>query len=228
CTVEARVPTIARTGTAAYFRAGTYPAEGGHEAFSVEPQEPDGASLRERALGMDAYDLVSDEPWMSPVQSSIYRRGATSMNVDVRYTAKLLETPGLYCGRIWAYSKGASHTRSNAQFELLNSIIVPYRFSDASDYRVTVPAIKLKPSSLERQFFAIPPGTRSVKVTIATSDRKGECSMELFDNDGKQFSRLGLPPGTMQRTAYFYGDQVTPGVWELDLSRTMSSEDERE
>ncbi len=226
--IEAPIPTISEIGTAAYFRAGNYPAEGDHESFTVELGEPATASARTRAIGMEAFDLVSDAPWMSTVESSIYRRGEGAMNVDVRYHPKLLDKPGLYSGRIWAYPKGVPHTRDNASFDLVNSIAIPYTFSDANRYRISIPDIKLDPGELEREFIAIPPGAKSVSLTLLTRDPKLGCEAELFDNDGKEFSRMGISEGSTQRSSSLFvgGMEVTPGVWELDLSRTMTSEDQ--
>jgi tripeptidyl-peptidase II len=227
--IQANIPSQIKTGTAAYFRAGNYPKDGDRESFTVEPDVQPGASARERAIGMEAFDLVSDEAWMSPLQSSIYRRGGGPMSVDVRYNAKLLQKPGLYSGRIWGYEKGSQHTRGDARFELVNSIIIPNTFSDRNDYRVALTDMKIAPDSLQREFFAIPPGAKEVKITLASRDPKGDCSVSLFDNAGQEISKLGIRSGAKRTTTlYFSGAQLTPGIWEADLSRIMSSEDERD
>ncbi len=225
--IEAGIPSTNKTGTAAYFRAGNYPKDGDRESFTVEPELPAGASARERAIGMQAFELVSDEAWMSPLQSSIYRRGTGPMNVDVRYNTKLLQKPGLYSGRIWGYEKGAPHTRSDSRFELVNSIIIPNTFSDRNDYRVALTDLTLSSDSLQREFFAIPPGAKEVKVTLSSRDPKGDCAVSIFDNAGHEISKLGLRSGAKRTsTVYLSGVQLTPGIWEADISRTMSSEDE--
>ena len=227
--IQASIPSEIKMGTAAYSRAGNYPKDGDRESFTIEPEELPGMSVRERAIGMEAFELVSDAPWMLPLQSIIYRRGGVPMNVDVRYNAKFLQKPGLYCGRIWAYQKGMAHTRDNARFELVNSIIIPNTFSDRNDYRVSLPDIKVSSDSLRREFFAIPPGAKEVKVTLSSRDTKGDCSVSLFDNAGQEISRLGIRSGSKRTaTLYFSGTQLTPGIWEADLSRTMSSEDEHD
>src|SRR5665213_175155 len=163
---------------------------------------------------------------MSPLESSIYRRGSGTMNVNVRYRPKLLEKPGLYSGRIWAYEKGMPHTRGNSQFELVNSIVIPNTFSDQNKYRVSITDLKLAPGSLQREFFAIPPGAKSAKLTISTRDLKGECAVSLFDNYGQEFSRFGITNEVSKRTSSTFISQVLPGIWEADLSRTLSAEDE--
>ncbi|MDP4288265.1 MAG: S8 family serine peptidase [Bacteroidota bacterium] len=228
--VEAAIPSAIRSGTAAYFRAGNYPIDGDRESFTVFPEESSGAGVRQRALGMDAFDLVSDAAWMTPVESSIYRRGSGAMTVDVRYNAKLLQKPGLYSGRIWGYEKGHEHIRGEARFELWSTIAVPYTFSDDNQYRVTLRDIKMAPGEVEREFFKMPPGAVAAKVTLSTRDQNGACTARIFDNDGHEFSGLSLRRGSAQRstTEYVTGRELQPGVMEIDLSRTMASEDERE
>ncbi len=231
--VQAATSSAVKMGTAAYFRAGNFPTDGERESFTVQPEEPSTASVRQRALGMDAYDLVSDATWMMPVESSVYRRGSGAMTVDVRYNAKLLQKPGLYSGRIWGYEKGHEHARSESRFELWNTIAIPYTFSDENQYRVSLRDIKIAPggsgSGVEREFFAIPPGIKSAKITLSTRDLKNGCTGRMFDNEGHEFSGISIHRGGAQRsvTQFLSGRDLTQGIWELDLSRTMASEDEQ-
>jgi len=227
--IGAGIPSQIKTGTAAYFRAGNFPEDGERESFSIQPEEQPGMGARQRAVGMEAYELVSDAAWMAPVQSSIYRRGEVPLHVDVRYNAKLLQKPGLYSGRIWAYEKGTLHTRGDARFELVNSVVIPHTFSDRNDYRVALTDMKLAPGSVDREFFAIPAGAKQVKINLSSRDPKGDCSVSLFDNAGQEISKLVLRSGSKRTsTLYFSGTQLTPGIWEADLTRTMSSEDEHD
>ena len=226
--IQANIPNAAKTGTAAYFRAGNYPREGEREEFTVQPEFRSDITPHEKAIGMEAFDLVSDEAWIIPVESSIYRRGEGTMNVNVRYNTKLLQKPGLYTGRIWGYEKGREHVRSESQFELLNTIVIPYTFSDHNQYLIALSDLKLTPGTIQREFFAMPPSTKSVKFTLSTRDPHGDCSVSLFDNDGKEFSGFGIQRNATRRSnsLYLSGSQIKPGVWEVDLSRTMNSEDE--
>lgn len=228
--VEASIPSAIRTGTAAYYRAGNYPTDGELETFVVEPEEVTTNSFRERAVGMEAYDLVSEVPWMTPLESSIYHRGGGVMNVEVRYNPKLLQAPGFYCGRILGYQKGAARTRENVRFELVNTIALPYTFTDQNDYHVSLADMRLAPGVVQREFFTIPPGAKSAKVSLTVRDERGACTVRMFDNAGHEFSGLSLRRNAAQRTTtqYLSGRDMPPGVWEIDLSRTMVSEDERD
>jgi tripeptidyl-peptidase II len=231
--ISAVVPSAIQNGTAAYFRAGNYPRDAEREMFTVRPEGQPGLTPHQKAVGMEAFDLVSDSPWMSPVESSIYRRGEGAMHVAVRYNEKLLQKPGLYSGRIWGFEKGRGiagegRGHSESQFELVNSIAVPYTFSDQNNYHVALQGIDIAPSVVEREFFAIPPSTKSVTMTLSAPNSKGSVSVPIFDNDGKELSGFGIRRNAAQRTntLYLSGDQIKPGIWEVDLSRTMSSEDE--
>ena len=231
--VQAAIPSPVKSGTAAYFRAGNYPTDGDREVFAITPESRPGASEHQKAVGMEAFDLVSDEPWLVPVESSVYHRGEGPISVDVRYNAKFLQKPGIYTGRIWGYDKGAARgtgntAREGSRFELLNTIVVPHTFSDQNNYRVALNNVKLAPGEVQREFFAIPPGTRGVKLTLTGRDGKSGCNVQLFDNDGKEFSGISLRRNVAQRTSttFLSGGGLAQGVWEADISRTMASEDE--
>jgi len=224
------VPSAVQAAPAAYYRAGNYPTEGNRQTFTIFLPEREGISAREKAVGMEAFDLVSDAPWMAPVENSIYRRGGGSMALSVRYNEKLLQKPGLYSGRIWAYEKGHEHARAESRFEFWNTIAVPYTFTDENDYHVSLTDVKISPREVKRNFFAIPPGAQGVRLTLSTRDTKGECSVKLFDNEGREFTGMSIfrTSALRSNSLYLTGSQLTPGVWEADLSRTMSNEDERE
>jgi tripeptidyl-peptidase II len=193
--VSTEVPSAIKRAPAAYFRNGYYPREGETQRFTIRDSVV--KTGRERALGMDAFELVSDVKWMEPVQTTIYRRGEGAFNVDVSYKPELLKTPGLYSGRIWAYPKNASrkYARSNAQFELLNSIIVPHHLTQSNDYTISVDNIDLNDNKLRREFIAVPPGAKAIRLTLASRDPKSEANARLFDQDGRQFASFGLRGG---------------------------------
>jgi subtilisin family serine protease len=209
--------------TGAYFRAGDYPRDY-RQTFTIEPSEPSNASSREKSIGMQAFDLVSDASWMEPVQTSIYRRGSGGMHVDVRYDEKELQKPGLYAGRIWGYEKGRSHTRENARFELWNTVVVPHTFDARNDYRVTVPDISLRAAEIRREFFAIPAGTKAVRLTLS-NDGGSSVYAKLFDNEGIEFQSLGLPSDAHTKSLIVTSNTMRGGVWEVDLQRPSASED---
>jgi tripeptidyl-peptidase II len=227
--VSTSVPNATKFGTAAYFRAGNYPKNGETQHFMI--RDTIVKSGRQRMIGMDAYELVSDSKWMEPVQSTIYRRGDDVLSVDVSYKSELLKTPGLYSGRIWAYPKNASrkYSRANAQFELLTSIVVPHHLTAEYNYSVTVENIDLNDNKLRREFFLVPAGTKAMRFTLSSRDPKSGGSARLFNEDGRGFGSFGLKPGSANKPVSYFvtGDQLSRGVIEIDLKQGFATGKEK-
>jgi tripeptidyl-peptidase-2 len=228
-TILTMIPSAVAKGTAAFYRSGNYPKNGEHNYFRVTADEDPNATIREKAVGFKSFDLVSDASWLVPVQTSIYRRGEKAMQVDVRYDEKKLAAPGIYTGRIWAFPKGgkAQHTRAESEFELLNTIIVPYTFAPQNSYRVEIPEIKQTSGEVDRFFFAIPVGARSIRFTLSSADAHASADASIFDNDGNAFAGLSLKRGEIPRpaTIEITGEQLHSGVLELDLRGGRAPED---
>jgi tripeptidyl-peptidase II len=227
--VTTSVPNSSKIGTAAYFRAGLYPRSGETQYFAIRDSIT--KTGRQRMLGMDAFELVSDSKWMEPVQSTIYRRGDNAFGVDVAYKSELLKTPGLYSGRVWAYPKNASrkYARANAQFELLSSIVIPHQLTADNNYAVTVDNIDLNDNKLRRVFFMVPPGTKAMRFALSSRDPKSGANARLFDDDGRQFSSFGLKNGIGNKPVshLITGEQLERGVIELDLKQGFSTGKEK-
>lgn len=227
--ISTTVPSVIKHAPAAYFRNGMYPRDGETQRFTIIDSVT--KTGRAKALGMDAFELVSDVKWMEPVQSTIYRRGAGALNVDVSYKPELLKTPGLYSGRIWAYPKTANrkYAKANAQFELLNSIVVPHMFTQVNNYTVTVDGIDLNDNKLRRDFFLVPPGTKAMRFTIVSRDPKSEAMARLYNDDGRQFAGFSLKEGrsNVPVSHYITGEQLERGVIEMDLKQGFSTGKEK-
>ncbi|HET6512600.1 MAG TPA: S8 family serine peptidase, partial [Candidatus Kapabacteria bacterium] len=219
--VTTSVLNASRIGTAAYFRAGNFPRNGETQNFSIRDSIT--KTGRQRMLGMDAFELVTDSKWMEPVQSTIYRRGDDALNVSVAYKPELLKTPGLYSGRIWAYPKNASrkYARANAQFELLSSIVVPHQFSQENNYTASVENIDLNDNKLRREFFMVPAGTKAMQFTLSSRDPRASTTARLFDDDGRQFGSFSLKDGQANKpvTHWVTGEQLERGVIEVCLKQ---------
>jgi hypothetical protein len=227
--VSTSVPNPTKTGTAAYFRAGNYPRDGETQHFMIRDSIV--KSGRQRMIGMDAFELVSDSKWMEPVQSTIYRRGDDPFGVDVSYKPELLKTPGLYSGRIWAYPKNASrkYSRANAAFELLSSLVVPNQLTPDNNYSVTVENIDLNDNKLRREFFMVPPGTKAMRFTMSSRDPKSGGNARLFDEDGRGFGGFSLRSGSANKPVSHFvtGEQLKRGVIEVVLKQGFSTGKEK-
>lgn len=227
--VTTSVPNASKIGTAAYFRAGIYPHGGETQYFSIRDSIT--KTGRQRKLGMDAFELVSDSKWMEPVQSTIYRRGDDAFGVDVAYKSEVLKTPGLYSGRIWAYPKNASrkYARSSAQFELLSSIVVPHQLTPQNSYAVTIDNIDLNDNKLRREFFMVPPGTKAMRFTMSSRDPKSGANARLFSDDGRQFGSFASKSGAGNKPVSHLvtGEQLERGVIEIILKQGFATGKEK-
>jgi len=227
--IQVEVPNSSMTGTAAYFRNGIYPKNGENVTFTFKEVGKSYTNARERSIGMQAYDLVSDAPWLIPVESSTYRRGDNPINVHVKYNDQLLTKPGLYTGRVWGFPKtgSRSHNRSEAQFELLNTIIIPHRPSVANDYSISIPDIKPSNNSVHREFIAIPAGTKAVRIVLSGKTNAGA---KFFNNDGREFGGLSLAKSATAKPSVitYTGADVTPGVWEIDITSGAAGNDNKD
>jgi tripeptidyl-peptidase-2 len=223
-TIETAIPSSVHHGTAAYFRNGLSSTENARASFKITPEDDPNASARQHSIGFDAYDLRSDSPWLVPIQSSIYRRGEGSLRADVAYDASLMTTPGLYSGRVWVYPKGKSDKNTSA-FELLNSVIVPYVLAPDNQFSASI-TLEKPEHQVRRTFFRIPTGAREVRVMLSgASNVTG--TAQLFDNDGKELSGLFLRASEIPKpaTLTITGENLRPGVWEIDLRNGRNLDD---
>lgn len=223
--IETAIPSSVHHGTAAFFRAGLSAVEDARASFKITPDEDPTISARQHSVGFDAYDLKSDASWLLPIQSSIYRRGEGTLRADVAYDVKAMQTPGLYCGRVWAYPKGKSG-RTSSVFELLSSVVVPYELTPQNQYSAIV-TVEHPEHEVRRTFFAIPSGTREVRLVL--SGPAGATGVaQIFDNDGKQFNGLFLRRADIPKAATLTisGEDLRPGVWEIDLRNGRNLDDQ--
>jgi subtilisin family serine protease len=225
--VETDEPSAVRHGSAAFFRGGIESEEQARTTFKITADDDEGLTSRAKEIGFGAYDLISDADWMQPVQSSIYRRGEGTLHADVHYDRSKLETPGMYSGRVWGYPKGSTkhHTEAESAFELLNTVITPYTFTPENQFKVVVPNITSS-HSVHRMFFTIPAGTQEVQLMLSGPPNANGFA-QVFDNDGKEFKMVGLRKSEIPKasTAQITGDDLRPGVWEIDVRNGRNTED---
>jgi subtilisin family serine protease len=227
--ISVPVPNSVKNGTAAYYRNGFYPKNGERTVFSINPIEQHSPVTREKVLSFNAYDLRSNVSWLEPVQSSVYHRGEGSFQVSVNYDQKQLEKPGIYCGKISAYPKGTV-AGGVPEFELWNTVIIPHKFSSENSFTAEVKDIKIKSGKMDREFFMIPAGTRAVKVSLNSHDLSVSSDAVIVNNDGRNFSyvRSRSLDDDESASRCITGEEVLPGVWEIDIKRGLASDDEKE
>lgn len=227
--VTVPVPGSVKKGTAAYYRNGVYPKNSERTAFTITPLESSTPKTRERLLSFNAFDLRSTASWLEPVQSSVYRRGEGAFQVLASYDAKQLQKPGLYCGKILGFAKGAPQN-SIPEFELWNTVVVPHLLTPENSFKSEVHNISVHPGKLQREFFMIPAGTKAVNVSLSSRDISSSVDAIIINNDGRTFSRVHFKMGEKDGVAshLITGDEMEQGVWEIDVKRGLGSDDEKE
>ncbi|MFI5264162.1 MAG: S8 family serine peptidase, partial [Candidatus Kapaibacterium sp.] len=227
--ISVPVPNSVKRGTAAYYRNGIYPKNGERTIFTIKPLEKNVEKTREKILSFNAFDLRSSAPWLEPVQSSVYRRGDGPFQVLVNYDARQLQKPGMYCGKISAFAKGAASS-GVPEFELWNTVVIPHLLSPENSFTSEVKDIKVKSGKLQREFFMIPSGVKAVKVSLNSRDLSSNADAVIINNDGRTFSSLRLKATDDDEPAsrIITGEELQPGVWEIDIKRGLASDDEKE
>ncbi|MBN2366518.1 MAG: hypothetical protein EH225_11325 [Calditrichaeota bacterium] len=218
-------------GQTAYWRTGGYyPPAINKQQFQVEPLFPASMSIDQKADFYRTYNLKSDQPWFKLDKNSTYIRGENPAKIGGYYQSELLREPGLYAGVVRAYPK-TGDGRDIPEFELLNSVIIPYLFHEENNYQRKFTNNKLKAGEYNRYFVLVPPGASSMNIRIAASP--GEwCGIRayIFDPEGRQFAWLRDMNAETQKplTRTISGASLKPGIWEIvpfaffHLNRTSS------
>ena len=204
----------------AYWRvAGYFPAQGEKTTFRVYPIFSDSISANQRAKFYRAFILQSQAPWLKPDKKLVYMRGEDGLSIGVCYDEKLLSAPGLYSGKILAFRKNGSSERL-LEFELLNTVIVPFRFDDANGYRQKFSENKLLPGELKRYFILTPPSATDANISLKVSGSKS-CRVNLFCHAPTReiFQELyGISSqDSRDREVHISGKDLKPGIWEIDV-----------
>ena len=155
-------------GPTAFWRSGFVPGEDWRQTFQVTrhiaraARRPDDEFFR-------AYTLEATADWLRPVQGTVFIRNRGTAEVDVLYDRSRMKEPGLYSARIVARRAQASGPApaSEVEFELLNTVIVPYRFSPERDFTIVSPSQSL-PAGTSRRFYLAPPaGAAAIRFTLS-------------------------------------------------------------
>jgi len=223
--IQAATPISTNRTTAAYFRAGIPAADDARASFKITPDDDPSASARQRSIGFEAFDLKSDASWLIPIQSSIYRRGESTLRADVTFDMKAMQLPGLYSGRVRAYPKGKVG-KTTSVFELLSTVIVPYELTPQNQFSAKV-TVEHPEHEVRREFFTIPSGSREVRIVLSgPSGATG--TAQIFDNDGKHFNGVFLRKSDIPKAATLAisGEDLRAGVWEIDIHNGHNLDDQ--
>jgi subtilisin family serine protease len=201
---------------AAYWRSTWFPDKD-PQAFTIEPVFAPGADAGARTAFTRQFTLRSQTPWCKLPQTSFYLRSEQSARVYVEYDAAQLKKPGMYVGVVEAIDD------DDVAFRLLNTIIVPERFTSEQNYARVFADRTAQGWNVERLFLATPPGASAMHVTLrAPEGAESKASMErIFDpvgfQDRQRTRSLDTQSGRREVSAAFSDDEFEPGVWEVDI-----------
>ncbi|MCU0644567.1 MAG: S8 family serine peptidase, partial [bacterium] len=193
------------SGSAAYWRTGGYfPQKEERQTFTIRPVFSDTIEANEQAKFYRAFELTASHPWLSPVKKSVYLKGEMPASVEVRYNPDLLSQPGIYSGKIFGYRKQSGQQLNNPaalEFELLNTIIIPYIFDQKNGYEQEFLKQAITPGDVRRYFIQAPVGATAAKIKISPSAAKF-CSVTgfVYDPAGIQYTVTDLIASKEQNT----------------------------
>ena len=200
---------------AAYWRGVYFPGDE-RQVFTVNPVFAPTADAAVRTAFTRKFSLRSTASWCRVTQETCYLRSEQPARVYVEYDPQQLTEPGLYVGAIEACSDDLP------AFRLLNTIIVPHRFSAADDFARVFPQRVVNGWTPDRYFLAIPPGASCMRLTLSAPEgQKSKASFDrVYDPRGTQFRDGGMRLDTeagRREVSWTLSDELTPGVWEVDV-----------
>ena len=162
------------------------------------------------------YNLTSNSEWLIPIQKKTYIRHNTSTLVTVKFDKTKMTDPGLYCSKIKALRDDKTRF---PEFEMLATVVIPYRFGYENDYQMTWQDKSITAGSIDRYFLELPDGQTSMKIELARNPQKYSMTRyRLYDPDGKVVdvsSLLYSLDNEMKVENIYYN--LSPGVYELDV-----------
>jgi len=212
-------------GETAYWRAnGYFPRGAKRQVFSVKAIFPQEMKADDRNTFYRTYELRSTASWLNADQKNSYIKGEQPTEIHVYYDESLLSEPGMYVGKIQAYNKDRRNEKfqkDNTEFELLSTIIVPYRFgrfSVNSNYQREWNSNTLSPGDITRYFIHVPPEASSVQVQAEpTTDKWCNVYLILCDPNGHEYSMKGPADNKSDSKATIIvpNQKITSGIWEV-------------
>ncbi len=170
------------------------------------------------------YRLKSTAKWFKPIEKKIHIRNNQSATVNVQIDKSILGKPGLYNAKIIGTRTGKF---AMPEFELMATIIVPYKFCAKNKYKIIFENEKIKPAMHKRYFLKIPNGTSTLKLSVESGIKDYTfVRYYLHSPDGRKklFSYLSATNDEGKKVNYI--SDLTPGVYELVVLGQFTSNEE--
>jgi len=210
--------------TAAFVRYGSLEDIEYKKVFYVSVDFLDSLQKHEKSDFFRLYQLSSNQRWLKTLQSTFFLKGESQKPISVLYNKKLLRKPGLYHGVITAKATSKNkalrlrkYRSKEVEFELHNTIIVPYTFSKEDENTVQIKRQTIKSGELKRYFFAIPHYASSFRVKLISRQKNSpNISGTIVNPEGKVVGFI--PPLTDDEyftDEYLADENLQPGIYEV-------------
>jgi subtilisin family serine protease len=183
-------------GPTAFWRSAYVPGDDWRQTFTItrlpSAKPATGEFFR-------AFTLEPTAPWLKTIEQTVYIRNEGSAQIDVLYDREKMKEPGLYSAKILARraSSRGEAARENVEFELVNTVIVPYLFSPQENFTVTTPAQKVAAGGSKRFYLAPPEGAAALTFTLSVpKGSRSNVSGTIVDRNGYTASYLAHAKGT--------------------------------
>lgn len=209
-------------GPGSYWRAGGFvPPRGDVQVADITPIElaPEGTTRADRQSLLVAFDVSTDAPWIDVVSDTVYARGDTAAHVRFALRPDRLEEPGLYVGSVRGVAEGGPSGRPGTSFEVPVTVVVPWTFGPENSW-TQVFSGRMEAVDVTRRFLRVPPAASTLFLDLTLTDGDGgSIDLHLFDPDGRAHETVGsaAAAGTGKLELRLDREQLTPGIWELDL-----------
>ncbi|MFO7171904.1 MAG: S8 family serine peptidase, partial [Bacillota bacterium] len=153
-------------------------------------------------------NVVSDQPWLTPEQTSLTLPPRGSRTLAVRYRPP--EQPGVYSGMLTVTAPGVP----GYDVQIPTTLVVPYRLD--GDGRLDLHRRGLPAGAHRRDFLAVPEGLHYLEVYVRVT--RGRAVVRVFNPDGVEVGTspvIGTGPAPLPGTALLRFDYPVPGVWEI-------------
>ena len=201
---------------AAYWRGLWYPTGEDRQTFTIRPIFAPVTDAAEKTSFTRKYELRSNADWITLPQETTYLRSEQTTRVFVKYDESKLTEPGVYVGTVDAITDGV------VEFRLVNTIVVPYRFSLHNNHTLKLTNQTATGWVPTRYFLAVPPGASAMKLTVAAPEGvQSRARFEyVFDPAGHGYrSRASMldADGGRREIVRTFTDDLRPGVWEVPI-----------
>jgi tripeptidyl-peptidase-2 len=201
---------------AAYWRGTWFPPEQDRQMFTIKPVFSPLVNAEDRTAFTRKFELRSNAAWCHVQQESFYLRGEQAGRVYVNYDADALKEPGLYVAEVNALSEGV------LAFRLLNTVIVPYRFTADENYVKAFHDQSVNGWEPRRYFLDVPAGASAMRLRLSAPEGKeSKASFDrVYDPRGREFrvrsKHLDTEAGARE-VEWSFTDELSRGVWEVDV-----------